>query len=217
MSFRRPFTVSIALALAALASAQPPTKPDKTIVLFDGHDLAGWTFVTPKGQPIEAACHVTPDGLLAIAGKPTGYLLAQGTYADYRFHAEWRWTSANPKSNAGFFVHVASGPIDRKTWPLCLQIQNKVGRAGDLIPMAGFTFAELPPGAKQTDRQHPASENPMGDWNRCDIVCQGGTVKCAINGVWQNIATHCSPQAGGVALQLEGYPYEVRNVRIDPL
>jgi hypothetical protein len=208
--------ILLAGRLVSGASAGEPGVTEAAM-LFNGRDLTGWTLVASVAKDIHAVCRVTPDGVLAATGKPVGYLLADGTYADYRLHAEWRWTSTNPQSNSGFLVHVSSGPIDRHTWPLCLQIQTKVGRAGDLIPMAGFAFAELPPGAKQTDRTQPASERPLGQWNICEIICRGDTVECTINGVMQNRATGCSRRSGRIAIQLEGYPFELRNVRLEPL
>jgi hypothetical protein len=205
---------------AASAHAQSPSAPAD---LFNGKDLTGWSLVTSKGADIATVCHVTPDGVMTVAGKPIGYLLADGTYSNYKLHAEWRWPAdAVKNSNSGFLIHIASGPIDRNTWPLCFQVQTKLNRGGDILPMAGATFAEplsTPPGARtpQIDRQHPSSEKPLGEWNVCDVVCRDGTLECTINGVMQNRVTGCKPAAGQIGIQLEGFPYELRNIRIEPL
>jgi hypothetical protein len=206
------------LLLGLVAARAADSKaPAPAVELFDHKDLAGWTYVNPSGAPIAKVCHVTPQGVLRVKGKPIGYLVANGTYTNYRLHVEWRWTSRNPRSNGGILVNICSGPIDRKTWPCCLQVQWKVNRAGDYLPMAGYTFAELPTGATQTDRQQPSSEKPMGQWNSADVLCQDGTVVCRINGVLQNRATAVSAASGQIGLQLEGYPYEVRSIRLEPL
>ena len=160
---------------------------------------------------------------MAVAGKPIGYILATGTYSNYRLHIEWRWPAdAVKSSNSGVLIHIASGPIDRNTWPLCFQVQSKLNRAGDILTMAGAAFTEplsTPPGSKapQLNRQHEADESPLGEWNVCEVVCRDGALDCTINGVPQNHVTGCRPAAGRIGVQLEGFPYELRNIRIEPL
>jgi hypothetical protein len=222
-----PRSAQLCLALLALLSAGSTTlravMPVGSIELFNGKDLTGWSLVTNPSADIAAVCHVTPEGVLAVAGKPVGYLLADGTYTNYRLHAEWRWPAdAAKSSNSGFLVFIASGPIDRKTWPLCFQVQTKLNRAGDLLPMAGATFAEplsTKPGAMtpQLDRRQPSSEKPLGQWNECDIVCRDGSIECTVNGVLQNRVTGCRPASGKFGIQLEGTPYELRNIVLTPL
>ena len=191
--------------------------------LFNGKDLTGWELVTSPAADIAASCQVTNGGVLAVSGKPVGYLLAAGSYADYRLHIEYRWPAdAVKNSNSGVLVHIASGPVDRNTWPVCFQIQTKINRAGDLLPMAGAKFAEAlssDPGAKtpQLDHLSLVSEKALGEWNSIDVVCRGGTIQVSINGVFQNRVTHCSPNAGRIGIQLEGFPFELRNLRLTAL
>jgi hypothetical protein len=205
--------------VAALRARSPATAMD----LFNGKDLAGWSLVTSQNADIASVCHVTADGVMTVAGKPIGYLLAAGTYSNYKLHVEWRWPAdAVRNSNSGILIHIASGPIDRNTWPLCFQVQTKLNRGGDILPMAGATFAEplsTPPGTKnpQINRQNPSSEKPLGEWNVCDVVCRDGALDCTLNGVVQNHVTGCKPAAGQIGIQLEGFPYELRNIRIEPL
>ncbi len=114
-------------------------------------------------------------------------------------------------------INIASGPIDRNIWPLCFQIQTKIAHVGDLLPMAGAKFAEslsTAPGAKtpQLERQKSDSEKPIGQWNIIEIVCRDSTIECIINGIVQNCVTKCEPPAGKIGIQLEGFPYELRNI-----
>jgi hypothetical protein len=91
---------------------------------------------------------------------------------------------------------------------------------GDLLPMSTAKFAESP-----TPEQKPAqlvrsgadNEKPVGEWNSCDITCRGDTIEVIINGVAQNKVTKCLPASGKIGFQLEGTPFEVRNVKIEPL
>ncbi len=210
-----PFVLALALLGAGSVRATD---------LFDGKTLDGWKLVTPSGADIAQVCKVTPDGTIAVAGKPVGYLQAPGEYRNFKLHVEWRWPKdASPKSNSGILLFVGSGPAgETKTWPMCFQVQMKIRHAGDLLPMEGAKFSEAlstPPGAKtpQLDMKAPSSEKPFGEWNSADIVCKDGSIECAVNGVLQNKVTGCSPDAGRIALQLEGTPYELRHISYDDL
>ena len=205
-------------SLAAFGSFSFGETPSGPITLWNGKDFAGWEYITLPAVPIEKAFQISATGtLVALTGKPNGLLQTTTDYENYAFHAEWRWASPAKNNNSGFFVHITGGPKDH-VWPVSLQIQNKPDHAGDLIPMAGATFAEMPPApAKQMDRTGPSSEKPIGEWNTCDIICRGDTVECRINGVLENRATHVTPHSGKVGLQIEGYPLEWRAITLAPL
>jgi len=187
--------------------------------LFNGHDLAGWEFVTTPVVEISAVCKVMPGGIIAADGSPVGFLATTASYENYRLRAEWRWT-AKP-GNGGVLLHISSGPKDR-AWPECLQVQTKHKSAGDLLPMAGAGFAEpltSAPGASPAIRARTAadSEKPAGEWNTCEVLCRGGTVEVTVNGVLQNRVTGVTPRAGRIGFQFEGAPFELRRVTLDPL
>jgi hypothetical protein len=190
----------------------------KTIELWNGKDFNGWELVTNPAADINSVCTIKHDSVLAVAGKPIGYLATIDSYENYKLHLEYRWLiDAAKNSNSGVLIHIASGPIDRNTWPLCFQIQTKITRVGDLLPMAGARFIEplsTPPEAKtpQLERQKSDSEKPVGEWNVVDIICLDSTIECLINGIIQNRVTKCEPHAGKIGIQLEGFPYELRNI-----
>lgn len=185
--------------------------------LFNGRDLAGWEFTgTPTAADIATVCTVHEDGVIAAAGQPIGFIATTGRHSNYRLHAEWRWPGK--PGNGGVLVHISSGPKDR-AWPVSFQVQTKHGAAGDLLPMAGASFAEpltSAPGAATAIKAHSAadSEKPAGEWNTCDITCRGGTVEVTINGVRQNSVSGCSLQEGKIGFQFEGAPFELRRVTV---
>lgn len=192
--------------------------PAREVKLFEG-GLSAWELRTEPAARLEDVVTVLPDGVLAVAGRPSGYLATRAGYRDYRLHVEWRWT--DQPGNAGVLLHISEGPMDR-VWPVSLQVQTKRGSAGDLLPMAGATFAEpatSPPGASPVIKAHtaPDSELAVGEWNSADIVCHDGTVAVSINGVQQNRVTAARPAAGRIGFQLEGAPYQLRNLRLVPL
>lgn len=196
------------LAVATACAAEPRA-------LFNGRDLAGWEFTTSPAAKAADVCVLRPDGVIAAAGQPVGFLATTETHANYRLHAEWRWPGK--PGNGGVLVHISSGPKDR-AWPVSFQIQTKNKSVGDLLPMAGATFAEpltSAAGATATKAHTAAdSEKPAGEWNTCDITCRGDTIEVMINGVLQNRVTGCSLQAGKIGFQFEGVPFELRHVSV---
>lgn len=210
------FFASLALTLPLAAHAQ-------AAALLNGKDLSAWQYVTTPATEMATVFHYQADGSLAVAGKPVGYLATKATYTDYKLHAEWRWpANAAKNSNSGVLLHIASGPTGGTAWPVCFQMQMKLGHAGDMLPMDKAKFGETlstPPGAKtpQLDRAGGECEKPLGEWNTCDIVCRGGTIEVTINGKPESKVTQCAPASGTVGFQLEGTPYELRNVTIEAL
>lgn len=207
---------AIWMADAVLASRAGAPQP-RVVGLTAG--FAGWEFVTDPPVAIGEVCTVRPDGVIAVAGTPVGYIATTTSHRDYRLHAEWRW--GGKPGNSGALVHITTGPKDRQ-WPVCFQVQWKNTAAGDLLPMAGAAFAEplsTPPGAKtpQLTRSGPDSERPVGEWNACDVVCRGSVIEVTINGAAQNRVTGVSAAEGKVGFQLEGTAFELRNVSITPL
>lgn len=206
---RCPVFILAGLLLGAAVSAA------ERCPLFNGHDLAGWEFVGEPVTDIATLCTVRADGVIAVTGQPLGFIATTATHANYRLHAEWRWPGK--PGNGGVLVHISPGPKDR-VWPLSFQVQTKHQSAGDLLPMAGATFAEpitSAPGAAVAHlRISPDSEKPAGEWNDCDITCRGGTIEVRINGVRQNTVTGCSLQAGKIGFQFEGVPFELRHVSV---
>jgi hypothetical protein len=197
------------LLVALTACASEPRE------LFNGHDLTGWEFVTNPSTDLAKVCTLGADGVIAATGQPVGFLATTASHANYRLHAEWRWPGK--PGNGGVLVHISSGPKDR-AWPLCYQIQTKNKSVGDVLPMAGATFADpltSPAGATATKAHVAAdSEKPAGEWNTCEITCRGDTIEVVINGVLQNRVTGCSLQAGKIGFQFEGVPFELRHISV---
>jgi Domain of Unknown Function (DUF1080) len=205
---------SIASSLGSIAWAAAPAQPN---ALFNGKDLSGWEYVAPGKETLASVCHVKPGGVILVDAKPNGYIATTASHENYRLHAEWRWT--DKPGNGGVLVHITEGPMDR-IWPISFQIQTKNTRVGDILPMSSAKFAEAPTTGMQPAqlaRQGNDSEKPVGEWNSCDIVCRGDTIEVTINGIAQNRVTKCVPASGKIGFQLEGVPFELRNVRIEPL
>jgi hypothetical protein len=204
-----------ALLVAALSGcATTTTRP-----LFNGPDFSDFELVTTPAAAPESVVSLRPDGVIAVTGAPSGYFATRASYANYKLHAEWRWSGK--QGNAGLLLHIASGPKDR-VWPLSQQVQTKHGAVGDLLPMAGASFTEpltSAPGASPAIKAHMAadSEKPVGEWNTVDVLARDGMIEVSVNGVPQNRVTGSNPREGKIGFQLEGTAYELRNVTIAPL
>jgi hypothetical protein len=193
--------------------AQAPAQP------INLNDLSNWQLVAESTVSVAEICDVRPGGVIAVSGKPVGYLASTRSFKNFRLHAEWRWPLS--PGNGGVLVHIGSGPKDRQ-WPMSFQVQLKHGAVGDLLPMAGAAFAErlsTPPEAKTPQLNHaaPDSERQVGEWNTCDIICLGDSIEVVINGVAQNRVTRCSRGEGPVGFQLEGTPFELRSITLTPI
>lgn len=199
--------LSAAAILAFCASCGPDSE---RVELFNGSDLSGWEcFVDPSSEvPVEEVYSVV-DGNIRIAGQPFGYLRTAEKYGDGKLHAEWRWVGEG--TNSGFFVHVQEGD---KLWPNAIECQLCNGLAGDFVMLGGSKIQEV-----ECVEEYPVKErvgnyeNPVGEWNVAEVVCEGNKITVYINGNLQNECT-CDSTDGYVALQSEGGPIEFRNIYI---
>lgn len=201
------FAAVFSLALAGSAAAAD---------LFNGRDFSGWELRTEPAAAIDSVFSARADGVIAASGSPLGFLATKASYRNYKLHVEWRWPGKT--GNGGVLLHISEGPMDR-VWPLSQQVQTKSGAAGDLLPMAGATFAEPLTGEQPRLKAHiaAASEKPAGEWNSADIVSRDGMIEVSVNGVLQNRISHAAPRQGRIGFQLEGTPYELRRVTLEPL
>ena len=210
-----------ALALTLPGRAEDKARPAKTVKLFNGTDLSGWTtFLDPKvkGAKPEEVWSVK-DGVLHCTGKPNGYLLTEKEYGDYVLTVEWRWPEK--AGNSGVFVHV-SGP--NKIWPKGVEAQLWSGHAGDFWLVGEFKLdVDKSRQDKRVSRHYfrmktdRPVEKKIGEWNKYEITCKGDTIKLMINGQLVNEGTGAEATRGKILLQSEGAPIEFRNVVLTPL
>ena len=204
---------ALAAASVLCACATPPAP------LFNGSDMSGWELVTATNAALADSVRVLPGGIIAVTGEPVGYLASTTQHGDYTLSFDWRWS--DKPGNAGALLHIASGPRDR-AWPLSIQVQTKHTSVGDILPMAGASFSEpltsAPGAAPQIKARTGAdSEKPAGAWNACEIVSRAGSITVTVNGVVQNKISGAMPHAGKIGFQLEGTPFQLRNVKLSPL
>jgi hypothetical protein len=192
----------------------PWAAPTGSVALWNGKDLTGWTPFFKGGIAAPTDFWSGTNGVLHLSGKPTGYIRTAKSYGYYHLHAEWRWagTPAKGTNNSGIFV--LQHPPD-VVWPYSVQVQVKAGSCGDLISQGGLLFP--PPNPNPTMKKLSDKEKPVGEWNGYDIYCTNNAVQVYVNGVLQNSVTSLPTDTGQIALQMEGYPIDFRNIWLEQL
>ncbi len=186
------------------------------ITLWNGRTLAGWTLYLNDAAVVPASAWSATDGILRLSSKASGYIKTEKSFSNYRLHVEWRWpadTAVN--SNSGVMVHL-NGPD--AIWPLCFECQLKNGNAGQVVGMGlDIPAAPLLNNRKRSPRLAEPSEKAPGEWNTYEIICRADTIEAFVNGVRQNYVEKLPVTSGAIALQLEGFPVEFRNVWLESL
>ncbi len=211
--------VFLAFVLRGIAIAEnttTPITPASRIDLFNGKDFSGWTFCMNQGANPTNTWSVE-NAVIKCTGQPTGYLRTEKEYGDYKLTVEWRFVKVTPKANnTGVLVRIQKPD---KVWPQCIQVQGKHEHHGDLFLMAGAESKEHRGMDANTPilRRGESNENPAGDWNTCEAVCDGNSVKAYINGKLANETTECTISSGAIGIQSEGGEIEIRKIYLEPL
>lgn len=193
--------------------------------LFNGKDLTGWkAFLVDKNAKLSDVWSVR-DGVLICKGTPMGYLSTKRKFKNFKLVVEWRWAPGKKPGNSGVLLRITGKPT---MLPNCMEAQLKSGSAGDMYGFQGFKID----GDKKRRRDVPkhklagylralskirGNENKPGEWNRYEIIANGGTVTLFVNGKKVNEATGCDVRSGEIGLQSEGGEVHFRKVTLTPL
>ena len=198
-------------------AARPPSpSPENEVALFNGKDFSGWTFCMSQHADPLPTWSVT-NGVIHCTGQPTGYIRTTQVYSNYFLTVIWRFVKVAPKAdNTGVLVHMQ---LPDKVWPMCIQVQGKHDRQGDLFMMEGAECKEHRGLDKNTPipMHGPSVENPVGDWNKSETICRHHQVESFINGKLMNEATDCTLDSGFIGIQSEGGDIEIRSIYFSPL
>jgi hypothetical protein len=188
--------------------------PLEKVQLWNGKDFSGWEFfLDPEKQATPKEVWMITDDVIHCTGVPNGYMKTTQNYANYKLHVEWRWPQE--AGNSGVFLHMREPD---GLWPKSMECQLWSGNAGDLVAFADVNFDERTDmSSRVVGKMEASSENPVGEWNSYDIICNGNNVTVYVNGVLQNKATNANINSGKICLQSEGKPIQFRNVYIEPL
>jgi hypothetical protein len=206
---------------------------------LSGHDLTSfYSFLKGFGTNCDPDKVFTmSNGVLRVSGQYFGYLATREQYSDYRLVAEFKWgeqTWEPRKLNArdsGILVH-ATGKD--QVWPKSIECQMIEGGTGDILVVSGayLTVEGVTKGPEIARFDRPGRnpwkdelgfrgpheiENPHGEWNQLEVLCNGGTVSISVNGHKTLEGTNAAPSSGRILLQSEGAEVFFRRLDLYPL
>ena len=227
---KRSFSVMVLgllLAQVSVADEKGQTK------LFNGKDLTGWHTDVPAADknPKVSPSFIVRNGLLVSMGKPGGHLITDKIYSDYRLELDYRFTKK--PGNCGVLVHSSRPRALYGMFPASIEVQMHHRNAGDFWCID--ENIEVPDmekrrpkgknqkwGGKKGDARRilnltDNSENPVGEWNKMVIECQGNEVKVWVNDDLVNHGKNCTVSKGQIALQAEGVEVEFKGLILTSL
>jgi hypothetical protein len=220
-------------ALAAsllLAVVLPSSHAADSVALWNGQNLSNWTFflVDPRAN-MEDTWSVR-DGMIVCSGAPVGTLVTKESFTSYRLLVEWRWApgtvvTKEKTPNSGVLLRING---EMRQIPRAVEAQLRSGDAGDVYGFWGMKVAGDPARAKSGTAnpvlgdmtgvsKATGAENPVGEWNRYEIVLDGTKLEVSVNGKKVNEATVADVLAGPIGLQSEGGEIHFRKVELQPL
>ena len=234
--------LTFASAVPAPAQKIPPHKA--AVILFNGHDLSNFdTFIRGKGLNSDPD-HIfqVEKGVIHVSGDGFGYIITRDTYKDFYLRADFKWgqgTFLERKGQArdsGILFNVQG---EQKVWPRSVEFQINEGGTGDFWMTDGAALTGRdgkrvtgPAGsalsiphfnkgafANVTGVRDPTGEleKPHGQWNRLELISQGGHIRQYVNGKLANEGTDAFPTDGKILFQSEGAEVFFRNLKLYPL
>ena len=219
-----------AIAKAIRKETVSATSDSKTTSLFNGKDLSGWHVDVPHldENPDARPTFIVRDGNLVSLGRPSGHLITDAKYENYRLEVEYRF-AAKP-GNCGVLVHASTPRALYKMFPKSIEVQVNHRHAGDYwCIVEDITVPDM------VERRGPKekwgitegkarrilnltddSEKPVGQWNSMVIECVKDAVKVWVNSDLVNHGTKCTATKGQIALQAEGSEVEFRKLSLTP-
>jgi hypothetical protein len=221
---------SAALAALLVVSLAPaPARAAAPIALWNGKDLSSWSFFLVDPQSKMEDVWSVRDGMIVCKGVPLGFLMTKDTFTSYRLVVEWRFApgtvvTKEKTPNSGVFLRL-NGEL--RGLPRTYEVQLKTGDAGDVYGFWGMRVSGDPARSKSGKNdamgemtgvaKAAAAENPVGEWNRYEIVLDGTRLEVTLNGTKVNSVTAADVVAGHVGLQSEGAEVHFRKVELQPL
>ena len=223
--FMKAVGFSVAAAGATWSGCLPPAEAKgKVIKLFNGKNLDGWyTFLRSKGKGNDPeGIFKVEDKMIHVLGKEFGYLSTVNEYDNFHLTLEFKWGEKkfppreNAKRDSGILYRF---PLDKedKVWPHSIECQIQEGDCGDFWLVAGTTV--MADGVLQNRffKKKKDAEKPNGEWNKIEVIADGGKCTHVVNGVVVNEATEASVAKGKIILQSEGAEVFYRKVELRQL
>jgi hypothetical protein len=204
--------------VVAMLAQDPDAKPTfgDPVALFDGVDLAGWTFHLEDPKAKIGDVWSVADGVITCKGQPIGYLRTEADYEDFQLDLDWRFPPGGKPGNSGVLLRMTGAD---KVWPKSIEAQLEHRNAGDIwnIDEVDLDVERSRTSGRHTEKEFPCNEKPIGEWNHYTITLDGGELSLAVNGLVQNRAHWCARVPGKICLQSEGAPIQFRSIVLKPI
>lgn len=226
-----PTTALLALALFALTlparaadnELTEQEKKDGWILMFDGKTTTGWL----SGKTPMPAKQVV-DGTLNTAKQGAYVAHFDRKFSDFHFACDYKFEA---KCNSGIFLRISKpgdGGIGRG---FEVQVFDSYGKDKPTRHDCGALYELQAPSKNMV--------KAPGEWNHCEVICQGSKVKVILNGEqvidadldqWDkpNLnpdgskhkfkwAFKDAPREGYIGLSDHGHPCYYKNIKVKPL
>jgi hypothetical protein len=212
------------------SAAAAAKKEGDLVVLFNGKNLEGWyVFLRdadkkPRPRNSDPESNFTVhDGMIHVLGKEFGYIATEREFDDFHLVVEFKWgekkwpprDKPDSKRDSGIEYRFPAGQPD-KVWPMSIECQIQEGDCGDFW----LDDATLVAGGETQHRffkKLKDGEKPSGEWNRVEVIADGGRCTHIVNDVVVNEGTDASLTKGRIVLQSEGAEVFYRKVELRPL
>jgi cytochrome c2 len=189
--------------------------------LFNGKDLAGWTFLvgtncTPApegcGQTTPGTTYSVDKATLFDSGTPHAMAYPKKKFWNFTLRTEYKFdpypgleSDDDLYTNTGYLLFITEPGV----WGRTLEIQGKnnfemtiaMGRAESTVVT--------------DDAARARARKPVGQWNSVEIVSKDGEVWTYLNGTFvTHVTKHPFTEAGYIGFQCESGPVHWRNIRI---
>jgi len=192
--------------------------------LFNQNDTQGWyTFLDTLGKNNDPGKNfLVENNTLHINGKWFGYLSTEKSYSNYYLKVVFKWGEKryppreHDKRDSGILYHFKIGEQD-VVWPKSIECQVQEGDCGDYWCVG--TMVDSPNKFETAwDMKHifrsENFENPTGEWNTIEIICNGNQSEHYVNGHLVNSGTNTSVSEGRILLQSEGAEVYYKSVEL---
>jgi len=162
--------LSLLLLLAPLARAadnelSDQEKKDGWILMFDGHSTAGW-MCGNKPMPAKQV----DNGTLNVLDQGVYVSHYDRKFSDFHFACDYKF---DPTTNSGLFFHIAKPNDPGIGRGFEIQVIDSYGKKPTRFE-CGALYEFLAPSKQMV--------KPAGEWNHCEVICQGPSVKVILNG-----------------------------------
>lgn len=229
---------ALPMGVAIAEDAAPAAAPHTTIP--DGgpgwRELGEADFVDVN---VDEDTFTWKDGIIYNTGAPVGVIRTKEKITNFELVVEWRHMKS--AGNAGVFLWMSDEAI-KNLKPGALpkvgievqildhgyteQYEKESGKKadwftshGDVFPVEKSDMKPFPPVAPDGKRSFPTKHlsKGVGEWNHYYIRAINGEVRLWVNGEEVSGGTDCTPATGYLALESEGSPVELKNLRIREL